>query len=104
MNAEDQKLVDNIMDWFDFSSMEKMMRAVDFGWTKDIEDFSEPILRVFVRNKIMEAHEEFLKSDRDSFLIEIGGIRVKWLRHEDGQTELIVEADLVSWNACSDYV
>jgi len=93
-----QKLIDTVMDWFDFASLAKMMQAVDFGWTAMCEDFSEPVLREYVRDRICSGYERFVSLGSTRQVCESGGIRAKW-ETKEGETSLSVEAVLASWDA-----
>jgi len=93
-----QKLIDNVMDWFDFAKVAKMMQAVGFGWTETCEDFSEPVLREYVRDRICSDYERFVSMRSTRQVCESGGIRVTW-ETKEGETSLSVEAVLASWDA-----
>lgn len=100
IDEEDLKLIDSVMDWFDFGRCTKMMGVVNFGWTRSLEDFSEPVLREFVRRQIISSHDRFIDNDRKRVIVSTGGIRVVW-DCEGGKTFLAVEAVLESWECVS---
>lgn len=53
-----QEHIDDVMDWFDFEKVHKMMKAVDWKWGS-IEGVPDiPDLRQFVRKAMKKAYEQ----------------------------------------------
>lgn len=73
-----QECIDEVMDWFDFGTVTKMMEAVDFGWSKNCEDFGVPKVREHARKVIEHAWESPHKNSGT------GGFFARWTDDENG--------------------
>lgn len=67
-----KECIDQVMDWFDFNTVYRMMDAVDFGWSKGLDEFSEPVLREWVRDQIEKAYYYETKQ------VGTGGFHIVW--------------------------
>lgn len=71
-----QDHIDEVMDWFDFSRVAKVMECLDWRWPLRIEGVpSEPAIRAFVRNGMKEAYT------RGHYIT--GGFDIRYDKEED---------------------
>jgi hypothetical protein len=96
--STEQALVDEVMDWFNFTRVHAMMECVQFGWVASLDSFEEADLRVWVRQFILRSYKQWVLAEREPLCIETGGFRVKWEMIGDNPY-LCVEAIIASWSS-----
>jgi hypothetical protein len=86
-----QKQIDEIMDFFDFHKVQKMMEAVEWTWHDEgVPD--EPDLRQTARKLLQQLVEQNLSE------IGTGGFTVSRFKYEDGVEEITLRWG-IEWTA-----
>ena len=93
-----QERMDEVMDWFDFEKVQKVMDFLDWQWFSVSGVPTIPDMRQYVRKSMREAYEAVIFGDTNKGFNSSGGFSVKCERDpKDNVIFFHVTFELTNW-------
>lgn len=97
MNIDEQKMVDEVMDWFDWERVHKVMEFLDWKWglAGEVPSIQE------LRSKAREHMYIVIDANKPQYMITSGGLKATAFRDEKSGklTGVHLEFVLADWYA-----
>lgn len=100
MTSNEQKLIDEIMDWFSFSKVAKVMQVLEWSWANCQDEGGIPVestLREDARKGLRRAIQH--SCGANDYQLSSGGFKYRVWREDGVVTFVTLTFVLEEWNA-----